>query len=86
MIMAILAATVRFVEPARNLLPPDQRQHAGELYSELSLNFLRVSKNKLDIRYILGVYRTSTVPLHPCLALRLTRLDRPCLVLRGPHR
>ncbi|KAF4126552.1 Fungal trans [Geosmithia morbida] len=56
MLMAILAVTVRFVGSARALLPPQETCQAGEAYSELSQNLLRLSKNKLDIRYILALY------------------------------
>jgi len=57
LLMAILAVTVRLAETAKTLFPPSERHQAGEAYFELSKDLLRTSKNKLDIRYILALYR-----------------------------
>lgn len=55
--MSILAVTARLVESAKALLPAGERDQAGETYYELAQDFLRISKNKLDIRHILALYR-----------------------------
>ncbi|EXJ84012.1 hypothetical protein A1O3_04679 [Capronia epimyces CBS 606.96] len=55
-LMSILAVTVRLVESAKALLPASERDQAGEAYFELAQDFLRISKNKLDIRHILALY------------------------------
>ncbi|KIV97515.1 hypothetical protein PV10_01262 [Exophiala mesophila] len=54
--MSILAVTVRLVDSARALLPASERDTAGEAYFELAQDFIRISKNKLDIRHILALY------------------------------
>ncbi|KIV79063.1 hypothetical protein PV11_06650 [Exophiala sideris] len=56
LLMSILAVTARLVESARALLPPSERDKAGEAYFELAQDFIRISKNKLDIRHILALY------------------------------
>ncbi|KAF7561742.1 hypothetical protein G7046_g2399 [Stylonectria norvegica] len=71
LLMGVLAVTVRLVESARALLPPSERHQAGEAYFELAQDFLRASKNKLDIRYILALYRWFA-QLLPHLILGLT--------------
>lgn len=55
--MSILAVTARLVEGAKVLLPASERDQAGETYFELAQDLLRSSKNKLDIRHILALYR-----------------------------
>lgn len=55
--MSILAVTARLVEDAKALVPASERDQAGEKYFELARDFLRISKNKLDIRHILALYR-----------------------------
>lgn len=66
--MSILAVTVRLVESARALLPASERDTAGEAYFELAQDFIRISKNKLDIRHILALYRWYSRPCrHPYL-------------------
>lgn len=55
--MSILAVTARLVESAKTLLPAAERDQAGENYYEVAQDFLRISKNKLDIRHILALYR-----------------------------
>ena len=57
LLMSILAVTARLVESAKVLLPASERDQAGESYFELAQDLLRVSKNKLDIRHILALYR-----------------------------
>lgn len=59
LLMSILAVTVRLVDSARALLPASERNQAGEAYFELAQDFVRISKNKLDIRHILALYRWS---------------------------
>lgn len=49
--------TARLVESAKALLPAAERDQAGETYFELAQDFLKISKNKLDIRHILALYR-----------------------------
>jgi hypothetical protein len=56
--MSTLAVTVRLVDSAKLLLPPSEREQASESYFELAQDLLRSSKNKLDIRHILALYRT----------------------------
>lgn len=70
--MGILAVTVRLVESARALLPPSERLQAGEAYFDLANDLLRISTNKLDIRYILALYRWFG-QLLPRLIFGLTR-------------
>jgi hypothetical protein len=60
-LMSILAVTVRLVESAKPLFPPSEREQASESYFEFAQDLLRSSKNKLDIRHILGLYRTSLI-------------------------
>ena len=55
--MSILAVTVRLVDSAKALVSESERLKAGETYFELAQDFLRLSKNKLDIRHILALYR-----------------------------
>lgn len=54
--MSILAVTARLVDSARVLLPAEEHDHPGEAYFELAQDFIRISKNKLDIRHILALY------------------------------
>ncbi|KAI1616434.1 fungal-specific transcription factor domain-containing protein [Exophiala viscosa] len=56
LLMSILAVTARLVESARALFPTSERDQAGEAYFELAQDFIRISKNKLDIRHILALY------------------------------
>ena len=57
-LMSILAVTLRLVESAKSLLPVSERDQTSESYFELAQDLLRSSKNKLDIRHILALYRT----------------------------
>lgn len=50
--------TLRLVESAKSLLPVSERDQTSESYFELAQDLLRSSKNKLDIRHILALYRT----------------------------
>ncbi|EHY58228.1 hypothetical protein ABEF92_006017 [Exophiala dermatitidis] len=56
LLMSILAVTARLVDSARVLLPAEEHDHPGEAYFELAQDFIRISKNKLDIRHILALY------------------------------
>jgi hypothetical protein len=56
-LMSILAVTARLVPSSRELLPVSEREQAGESYYELAQDLLHISKNKLDIRHILALYR-----------------------------
>ncbi len=87
-LMSILAVTARLVESAKALFPPSERDQAGEAYFELAQDFLRIGKNKLDIRHILALYRTSfsAISVFPHTDLLLTRAHRPCLICRRSHR
>lgn len=60
--MSILAVTVRLVENAKLILPASEHEQASESYFELAQDLLRSSKNKLDIRHILALYRTVIIP------------------------
>lgn len=84
LLMSILAVTVRLVESARALLPASEGDQAGEAYFELAQDFIRASKNKLDIRHILALYRWFVQ-----LVSNVTLADwthRPCVVCRRSHR
>lgn len=81
--MSILAATARLVESARAIFPASERDQAGEAYFELAQDFIRISKNKLDIRHILALYRWFGQHF---LDFDLTnRTCRPCTVCRRLH-
>lgn len=55
--MSILAATARLVPAAKDLLPAEERSDPGRQYYEFALYLMRISGSKLDIRYILALYR-----------------------------
>lgn len=57
LLMSILAVTVRLVESSKGLFSASERDQAGEKYFELAQDLIRLSKNKLDIRHILALYR-----------------------------
>ena len=67
--MSILAVTVRLVESAKPLLPPSEREQASESYFELAQDLLRSSKNKLDIRHILALYRMLFITSLSCASI-----------------
>ncbi|KAL1404830.1 hypothetical protein Q8F55_008440 [Vanrija albida] len=56
-LMSILAATARLVPAAKDLLPAEERGDPGRQYYEFALYLMRISGSKLDIRYILALYR-----------------------------
>lgn len=83
--MAILAVTVRLVESSRALLSPSERLRAGEAYFEVANYLLRTSMNRLDIRYILALYRWFP-HFYPRLILGLTRSVDLALFAEGNTR
>lgn len=83
-LMSILAVTARLVENAKALFPASEREQAGETYFELAQDFLRISKNRLDIRHILALYRRFG---HLISHFDWTDLMlRSCIICRGSHR
>lgn len=62
LLMSILAVTVRLVGNTRTLFPLSDHLQAGETYFQLSKRLLQISTNKLDIRYILALYRRLYLP------------------------
>lgn len=82
--MSILAVTVRLVESAKPLLPPSEREQVSESYSELAQDLLRSSKNKLDIRHILALYRTIIHHFHSSRTV-IDATRRSFVVLRRPY-
>lgn len=68
--MSILAVTAHLVESAKALLPSAERDQAGENYYEIAQDLLRICKNKLDIRYILALYRNLSDLLSHSMLIR----------------
>ena len=65
MLLSILAYTCRVVDGAQSLINGQVGIAGGVGLYELALDLLRRSKNRLDIRHVLALYRESTSPRKP---------------------
>lgn len=54
--MSMLCCTTQLVEAGRGLFNPSEVEAIALGFYEFSRDLLRVSQNKLDIRYILALY------------------------------
>ncbi|KAM0755493.1 hypothetical protein T439DRAFT_4590 [Meredithblackwellia eburnea MCA 4105] len=56
LLMSILSVTVRLLDEAKSLFDPSEAQDIAVGYYEFARDLLRITQNKLDIRYLLTLY------------------------------